>query len=195
MAVPRSRIFVFALVALGGAGLDLATKSWVFAWLGMPGGNSWWLIDNVFGFTTSLNEGALFGLGQGHIALFTLLSLGAAMFIVYFLFARRAAHDWLLTIAMGAVMAGILGNMYDRVGLPGLRWNFPNGLNQIGDPVFAVRDWMHFKIQTHSWPIFNIADSLLVCGVGLLMWHSLRSEPSSEPAERPAEKPIAGGLG
>ena len=39
----------------------------MFARLGMPGPDSrtWWLWDGVFGFQTSLNEGALFGMGQG----------------------------------------------------------------------------------------------------------------------------------
>lgn len=192
MAVPRSRICVFFLVALVGALVDLATKSWVFAWLGMPdpfNDRSYWLIDNIFGFTTSLNEGALFGVGQGQVVVISLLSLGAAAFIVYCMFALRSAEDWSFTLAMGAVMAGILGNMYDRIGLPGLRWNFRAGANQIGDPVFAVRDWIHLRYHDLSWPIFNIADSLLVCGVGLLMWHSLYGEPAKEPAHKqPAEK-------
>ena len=69
-------------------------------------------------------------------------------------------------------MAGILGNLYDRVGLPGLKWNVANDLHKIGDPVFAVRDWILVKFGNWPWPNFNIADSLLVCGALLLAWHA-----------------------
>jgi len=191
MAVPRSRYVVFTLIAVGGALVDLATKSWVFGWLGMPSMTNWWIIDEFFGVTTSLNEGALFGVGQGQVALFTLLSLGAGVGIVYFLFRRGAAVDWLHTIALAAVTAGIIGNLYDRVGLPNLTWNYPGPHHQIGEPVFAVRDWIHFKFGSlGSWPIFNIADSLLVCGVGLLLWHSWRGSPQEQtPSDGPPAAP------
>ena len=63
----------FVCIAAGGCALDLVTKAWVFGRLGMPlveqGSHSppIWLIDNIFGFETSLNEGALFGMGQGQV--------------------------------------------------------------------------------------------------------------------------------
>ena len=133
-----------------------------------------WLIDNVFGFTTSLNKGALFGIGQGQVALFAALSVVALLGILYWLFVSGAAHDLLLTIALGSVCAGIFGNLYDRLGLPGLTWDSPD---RRGEAVYAVRDWLHFQIQgLIDWPIFNIADSLLVCGAGLLIWHAFRAE-------------------
>ena len=94
-----------------------------FARLGMPHERpSWWLVDEIFGFTTSLNEGALFGIGQGQGLVFSGLSLAAIAGIFYWLFVAGAAHDLLLTIALGAVTGGILGNLYDRLGLPGLNW-------------------------------------------------------------------------
>ena len=187
--VPASRYVVFLLIAAIGCAVDLATKSWLFNWLGMPGQQpSYWIVDQVFGFTISLNEGALFGMGQGRVNLFAILSVIAAIGIVYWLFWSGAAYDWLLTIALGAVTAGIFGNLYDRLGLPGLKWALPDLRgHQIGDPVFAVRDWIHFKIDAlkFDWPIFNIADSLLVCGAGLLIWHSLRSDASAKQTATP----------
>jgi signal peptidase II len=180
-AVPANRWIVFLLIAVVGCAVDLLTKSWLFSWLGMPGQKpSYWLVDEIFGFTTSLNEGALFGLGQGQVNLFAILSVVAAVGVLYWLFWKGAAQDWLLTIALGAVMAGIFGNLYDRLGMPGLVWSHPDlRSHAAGDPVYAVRDWIHFKIDAigFDWPIFNIADSLLVCGAGLLVWHSFRSEP------------------
>ena len=157
-AIPLSRFVLFWGLAAGGCAVDLATKRWIFDRLGMPAARpTEWLIDNVFGFTTSLNKGALFGIGQGQVALFAALSVVALIGILYWLFISGAAHDLLLTIALGSVCAGIFGNLYDRLGLPGLMWN--------GETVYAVRDWLHFQIQgLINWPIFNIADSLLVCG-------------------------------
>ena len=185
-AVPTSRYVIFFGIALAGCAVDLATKSWSFSQFGMSGSPSYWLWDEVFGFTTNLNEGALFGIGQGQVALFAGLSLLAALGILYWLFLAGAAHDLLLTVALGCVMAGILGNLYDRVGLPGLIWTAGNPPHEPGDPVHAVRDWLHFKIDgVVNWPIFNIADSLLVCGAALLVWHALRNPVESpQPAEQ-----------
>jgi signal peptidase II len=172
-AVPASRYLLFAAVVVLGLTLDLATKRWAFDRLGMPYQQpSLWIVDDVFGFTTSLNEGALFGMGQGLGLVYAGLSITAACAIVVWLFVAKAAKDRLLTLALAAVTAGILGNLYDRLGLPGLTW--------AGEPVYAVRDWLHFKVDPLvDWPIFNVADSLLVCGAGLLVWHAWRGSPAA----------------
>lgn len=175
--VPAGRYVVFFSLAVFGCLLDLATKQWVFDWLDLPGEKpTWWLWEDVFGFQTSLNEGALFGMGQGWVMVFALLSILVVPGILYWLFVARAAGDLLLTIALGLVTAGILGNLYDRLGLPGLAWNYPNELHAVGDPVYAVRDWIRLMIGSFHWPNFNVADSMLVCGAILLVWHAFRQE-------------------
>ena len=171
-AVPLNRYLVFFLIAGGGFATDLATKRWIFDWLNMPGGGTYWIWAKVFGFQTSLNEGALFGVGQGMVSLFALLSVAAATGICWYLFVAGAARQWVLTVALSGIMAGVLGNLYDRVGLPGLQWRDTNGLHKIGDHVFAVRDWILVKFGNWPWPNFNVADSLLVCGALLLVWHA-----------------------
>jgi signal peptidase II len=187
MAVPRSRYVLYFSLAGVGCLLDLVTKQLVFNWLGMPGQQpAWWLIDDVVGIQTSLNEGALFGFGQGMVPVFSMLSIAAAAGIVTWLFWYGAARDRLLTAALGLVTAGILGNLYDRLGLPGLIWNYANQLHNAGDPVYAVRDWILVMIGRWPWPTFNLADSMLVCGAALLIWHALWVDPndrgdSSEP--------------
>lgn len=178
-AVPLSRYLVFFSIAVVGCALDLATKSWMFAHLGMPGidAETWWLWNGVFGFQTTLNEGALFGMGQGFWTLFAALAIVAAVAICVWLFAFGAAADWLLTVALAFVMTGILGNLYDRVGLPGLVWppGYPG--HAAGTTVHAVRDFVLMAIGDWHWPNYNLADSSLVCGAGLLMWHAFFAAP------------------
>ena len=183
-AVPLNRYLVFFVIVVGGVAADLATKRFMFDWLEMPGvrGAPFWIWDKALGFETSLNEGALFGMGQGMVWFFSLLSVAAAVAIAWYLFAAGAARQWILTIALSGIMAGILGNLYDRIGLPGLKWHFGNGLHEQNVPVYAVRDWILVKFGAWPWPNFNIADSLLVCGALLLAWHAFFTKSSEQRA-------------
>ncbi len=175
--VGPSRYAVFFGVAATVCAADLLSKAWIFSHLGMPGGPTWWLIEPVLGFQTSLNEGALFGMGQGMAMLFAALSMGAAIGIVVWLFPAGAARDWLLTIALALVIAGIFGNLYDRLGLPGLTWDGSFRPHQPGERVYAVRDFILVMIGRWPWPTFNIADMSLVSGALLLAYHAFFSKP------------------
>ncbi len=173
--MPLRRYVVFFLIAGLGFAADVATKSWVFARVGMPGEGRIHVLGDVLTLETNLNEGALFGIGQGGSAWFASLSVAASLFILYWLFWMGAARDWLLTVALGCVSAGISGNLYDRLGLPGLRWHMPG--DRLDEPVYAVRDWIHFQVEgVIDWPLFNLADSLLVSGACLLVLHAFRQE-------------------
>jgi len=201
--VPPSRYLLFFALAIVGCAADLWTKHVMFAWRGLPPPwrsdsqpphQVWWIWQDVLGIETQLNQGALFGMGQGKTWLFALLSFVAAGAILYWLFPAKAARDRLLTFALGLVMGGILGNLYDRLGLWG-------GTSPDGQTIYAVRDWIliayggaDLPVLGQRWPNFNIADSLLVCGAGLLIWHSFRTPESSQNEEQvrkdptPAEK-------
>jgi signal peptidase II len=175
-AVPPNRYVLFFSIAVAGCLIDLVTKQLVFNRLGMPGESpTRWLVHGVLGIQTSLNEGALFGFGQGLVIGFVILSIAAAAGILYWLFIAGAAEDPVLTVALGAITAGILGNLYDRLGLPGLVWDTTTPLHQAGEPVYAVRDWILVMIGRWPWPNFNVADSLLVCGSATLLWHIFQS--------------------
>lgn len=178
-----SRIVLFLALAAGGCAVDLASKHWIFAELSKEGqplfeGPTIVLVPGVISLTKSVNEGALFGLGHGMTWAFAGLSMLAAVGIVYWLFFAGGARDVWLTISLGLVMGGILGNLYDRLGLPGLTWHLATAAHQAGERVYAVRDWMHFEIRAigFDWPVFNIADSLLVAGAAMLFWHALWRE-------------------
>jgi len=175
--IPKSRIALFIILAAVGCALDLATKSWIFGKFGTQaaaGPDPIVIIPGVFGLTTNLNEGALFGVGQGKAIMFAGLSIIAAVGVLVWLTIGGAVRDLWLTIALAAIMAGILGNLYDRLGLHGLTWPWPRE----GQPVYAVRDWLHFQIEAigFQWPIFNLADSFLDIGAGMLLWHVIWRE-------------------
>lgn len=178
-------LLILLFLAVGGCALDLWTKDWIFAKLGMPETNRPWVLwDGVFSLTTSLNEGALFSIGQGFALGFAVLSIAAALGIGYWLAFKGAIHDRVLVFALGLIMAGIGGNLYDRLGWHGLKWHWP--VERIGEPVYAVRDWLHFCLigsdgqVLFNWPVFNLADCYLVVGAGLLFLQSMRSPEKTE---------------
>ena len=116
----RSRVLLFVAIAAVGLALDLGTKAWTFSRPDLFQGEPWWVWEGHAGIQLSLNEGALFGLGQGKPWLFALFSLAAAVAIPTWLFGYDAGRSRPLTITLACVMAGVLGNLYDRLGLHGL---------------------------------------------------------------------------
>jgi signal peptidase II len=188
--VPANRYFLFFGTAIFGCLADLWTKHVMFRDLGMPSGREEWVIQDVFGFQTSLNEGALFGMGQGMVPVFVVLSAVAAVSIIVWLFGFKAARDKWLTLFLGMIMAGVFGNLYDRLGVPNLEWNYANDLHQVGEPVYAVRDWILVMIGDYHWPNFNIADMLLVCGAVLLSAYSMfgKFEEEGESPDKSEKK-------
>jgi signal peptidase II len=179
-SVPLSHFFLFWVIALTGMSFDLATKSYIFSWLGpqyqRPPVS---IIKNVLELQTSHNTGALWGFMRGvpHSSLiFAGLSIIAAVGICYWLFLLGAARDRRLTMALGLIMAGALGNCYDRL-------------------VFGyVRDFVHLKIEPIGFDcaIFNFADNMLVIGAISLVLLALRPD-TTESVEPPKAEPAASG--
>lgn len=183
-AVPRSRVVLFVGMTVLGCAIDLATKAWCFSSANLRAGEIAWLWKGHAGIQLSRNLGALFGMGQGKFAYFALLSVAAAIAIPVWLFWYQAARDKWLTFALGCVMGGILGNLYDRLGLSGDAW-YGAG-NTRPEAVHAVRDWILWQVNDQwRWPNFNIADSLLVFGVGILLLHAFL-HPDSSPSKQPS---------
>ncbi len=158
------RLLVFLTLAIGGLVADLWTKQSIFAWKGLPGEQApYWIIEPYVGIETAVNMGAVFGLGQGYGWLFAILSIAAASGIVYWLFVLGGAKSLWITVSMGLIMGGILGNLYDRLAIPDLPAPHTGG----------VRDWILFRYGEYVWPNFNIADSVLVVGAIMLAIHTL----------------------
>lgn len=189
--VPFRRYVLFAALALLGCAADLLSKAWVFADAELRAGHILWWWKGHVGIQLSRNFGALFGIGQGMSWLFAGLSILAAVGILVWLFVFRAAYDRWITVALGCVMAGVLGNLYDRLGLSGELWVGP-GLEQTA-AIHAVRDWILWQVNDQwRWPNFNLADSLLVAGAAMLFLRALRPAAPSVGGETDFENPQRG---
>lgn len=174
---------LFAAAAVLGTVSDLATKWLAFTRIGdpelHPGANKV-LWQGVFSFRTSYNHGALWGILRNFNwanGMFAALSLAAAAAILFWVFRHGATRDRLLAASLGLILAGTIGNCYDRI-----VWG-------------KVRDFLYFELI--NWPIFNLADSCLVCGAFLLMIQAFFSElplghshELSPAASAPAAAPV-----
>ncbi len=169
--VATSRVLLFWAIALGGCAFDLGTKAYIFAHVG-PEGSTRVLVSDVLEFRTSHNPGALWGFGRDvrySPMIFAGLSVVAGMAICWWLFLRGGANDLRYTIALALIMAGAMGNCYDR-----LRFGY-------------VRDFVYFHVDAINfrWAIFNFADNMLVFGAAGLLLMALRPDPSLTEPETP----------
>jgi signal peptidase II len=176
-----ARFALFLLLSTGGLVWDLWSKWSVFNWLKCPGQFSVWKgtllgVPIDFELATTFNHGALWGIGQGQTWLFATLSIFAIGVIAYFLWTGQALESWWLTVASGLLLAGTMGNLYDRLGLHGWKDNH-------GTSVYAVRDFLDFVFFNGGfhWATFNFADSFLVVGAIMLVLQSFTQPTSTEP--------------
>jgi signal peptidase II len=157
----------FALTTFIGLGIDLWTKSLAAAHL--AGGRGVRFIPGWLHFEYTENRGAVFGIAQGQRWLFVIVSIGAIVFLSW-LFAVSRRRQWFYQILLGMLLAGVLGNMYDRVVygyvrdmilmLPGWHWS--------GSWMLPLVHYPGVTRDVFPW-IFNVADSLLCTGVGLMI--------------------------
>jgi signal peptidase II len=147
-----------------GASADLLSKHFVFAALLGREGHRATVIPGVLRLTLSTNPGIVFGIRlPGPLVPIATLAMVA---VVILLFASSSRRFWGLHLGLGMVLGGALGNAYDRL-LASVR--FPD------EPLartHQVRDFI--DVYVIGYPVFNVADILLVIGVGLIILHMLR---------------------
>jgi signal peptidase II len=154
--------FIFWSLAMGGLLLDLWSKKAVFDWLGQQPSHNVSIIDGLLKFIIALNDGAAFSTFSGKAYLLTAISVVALM-VVFGVFLFSGTQYRSIHIALGLFTGGICGNLYDRI--------FNDGL---------VRDFIDVYYRDKHWPTFNVADSLLCIGVGLLIVSTFLTEKSSQ---------------
>ena len=143
MTGPRRRVVVLVGVAAGVLVLDIVSKVLVVAKLSDRDPVS--LLGGLLKLRVTRNPGAAFSIGTGATFIFTLIAAG-----VIFAIARTARRLYSLpwAITLGLLLGGATGNLVDRI------FRSPAPLEG------HVVDW----IELPHWPVFNLADSAIVCG-------------------------------
>lgn len=185
-AVGARRWYFAATLAVVAA--DQATKIAADRWLDRSGPVP--VIPGVFNLWYSRNRGGLFGYfadlaDPWRALLLTLFPLVAVALIAYFL--ARSEEQRRSTLAgLALILGGAIGNLVDRVA----RGEVVDFLDAyVSWPPLA--GWLTDRFGTVHWPTFNVADSAIVVGAGLLVLDIVRPErPPSAPA---AEPPPAAG--
>ncbi|MGY1842935.1 signal peptidase II [Modestobacter sp. SYSU DS0875] len=169
----RSRARLLALVAAGVFVLDLATKLLVVATLSDR--EPLRLLGGALYLTEARNTGAAFSFAEGATVVFTLIAVAVVVVIVRI---ARRLYSTAWAVALALVLGGALGNLVDRV---------------FRDPGFlrgGVVDFISlFDPYGDVWPIFNVADSAIVCGgvLGALLAFRGVEFDGRRSDDRPAE--------
>ena len=170
MARRASRLLLL-LLAVALVGCDHATKLAASAWLGARG--SLGLVPGVLELRYAENRDTAFGFSSG-IAdalkqpLLVVLSLAALAGVGFWWWRRRTAPV-VEQIGYAFAVAGAVGNVLDRL----------------------LRGYVVDFIHLHHWPVFNVADMLIVVGVALLGYSAFARRPpralgGAGPGEPPA---------
>jgi len=152
---------IFWPLMTAGFALDLWSKKAVFDWLQQRQGGSISIINGFLQLVVRVNRGGAFGIAAGQTQLLIAVSV-AALIVIFGIFFFSGTKQKLVHISLGLFAAGVCGNLYDRI--------FHNGF---------VRDFIDVMYWPGKhWPAFNIADSMLCIGVGLLIISNLFTEKS-----------------
>lgn len=147
--------------------LDQITK-WCIRWtLGV--GQSISVIGDVVRITHVQNPGIAFGLHVGHGILFTILSILACLLIAWYGRAHWNENAWFKTGIMW-ILGGAVGNLVDRI--------------LFGKVVDFIDIGIWVNMKPYRWPVFNVADSAVVIGMGMLLIWMMRENPSHRAAEK-----------
>lgn len=122
------------------------------------------VIDGIFYLTSHRNRGAAFGILQGQQWLFIIITSIVILFILFFIWRIRTKEP-LMALSLSLVLGGAVGNFVDRI--------------RMGEVV----DFFHFQYDIYQFPIFNVADSVIVVGVCLLAYLNFRDSSSEESKE------------
>jgi signal peptidase II len=168
----------YLLLALGVLGLDQWSKWWVEG--NIRPGSPIRVIDGFLDLTLVKNTGVAFGLfpARGEmtgIILLTLLGL-LALGVVTAYFWKTPRDERLLLTSLALILGGAVGNLADRIAAG------------------AVTDFIDVYFRSYHWHTFNVADSAITVGIGLMILEILRSRPSESDEPEPATKEAPAGV-
>ncbi|MDF0725257.1 signal peptidase II [Cytobacillus sp. S13-E01] len=139
---------IYYIIALLIILVDQLTKWAIVSYMNL--GQSITVIENFLYITSHRNRGAAWGILQGQMWFFYIITVIVVAILVIYI-QRLPKQQRLMGIALGLMLGGAIGNFIDRI--------FRK----------EVVDFINTYIFTYDFPIFNIADSALVVGVGLVL--------------------------
>jgi signal peptidase II len=154
VTTPTGRPLWLSFIAIAGGVLvaDQLTKAWLVSFL-QPG-QATSVIGDLLRLVNSHNSGGLFGLFRDQALPFAALSLVVVVAIVVY-HARGGRDPW-LTVTLGLLLGGALGNLTDR-----LRLGY-------------VVDWVDAGVGDLRWYTFNVADAAVSLAIVLLLVSAVR---------------------
>jgi signal peptidase II len=133
------------------------------------------VVPRLLEFTLVANRGAVFGMGAGRLTLFIVFTVVALAFGLLLFATWTRPHEWGAHAALGLLLAGGLGNLYDRTVYACVR-DFIHPLPHLELPF----GWSYPWGGTEVWPyVSNVADLFLIIGIGVLVVRALR-HPKTE---------------
>lgn len=149
--------------------LDLVTKGWILQNFAIHDRRE--VIPGFFNLVHVRNTGAAFGLGAESGAIMPMILTAGAIFVFVFvaIYAYRTPRtERLLQIALHLVMGGAIGNLIDRF--------------RFGSVVDFLDVYVTIGGDQHHWPAFNVADSAICIGIGMMlidMWRKPAEQRSA----------------
>lgn len=134
---------------------DQVTKAWLTS--ALAPGESVRVAGDLIRLVFSENRGGLFGLLQGNVPVFAAMSMVVVGLIVAY--HARSGRDLWLSLALGFLLGGALGNLIDR-----LRLGY-------------VVDFVDAGVGDLRWYTFNVADASISCAIVLFLLLALRPAP------------------
>lgn len=123
------------------------------------------IIENFFYLTSHRNKGAAWGILQGHMTFFYIITVVVIVGIIYYM-QKHAKDNRLLAISLSLLLGGAIGNFIDRLVRK------------------EVVDFLDFIIINYDFPIFNVADSALTIGVILILIVTFLDERKAKKGKR-----------
>ncbi|MFH1898047.1 MAG: signal peptidase II [Candidatus Desantisbacteria bacterium] len=155
-------MITFVVMALGVI-LDRVTKFFVLST--MQEGESISVWHDFFYLSCIKNQGIAFGLFPTHKNFFVVTTIIIICILLYYWKSIPKGNTW-VQIAIGLILGGALGNLWDRIAFG------------------SVIDFIDIGCNNYRWPAFNLADSIICVGVSMTLIDFMRSGSSGTKAQQ-----------
>lgn len=155
----QKKIIIYSIIFFT---LDLISKVIVNNFVSLT--ESITVINNFFYLTNVHNLGAAWSLFSGQRILLIVVGIAALFFIFRWIndFKNNNKNIW----AFSLLISGLLGNLFDRI-------------------IYGyVRDFLDFRFGSYNYPVFNLADTFIFCGVILLILAIIKGEENGSKSNR-----------